>query len=147
MAREDQRRALRNQTFKRYAKRELDRRLKKLQGRKVADKIKGPEEAVRHKIRLQAKKLRYMAEFLEPVSSGKAIGGILNQLDALQDTLGAIHDVVAAEQLLAKLVDREPKLAFAAAIVAGTVRRPHKAMHRAVTAHEKLRKIKTFSSH
>jgi CHAD domain-containing protein len=61
-----------------------------------------------HELRIAAKKMRYMAEFLRSMYSRKASRAFLSALADLQDDLGSINDAVVTEHLLD---DAEPLLA------------------------------------
>lgn len=86
-----------------FAARALDRLLRKVRrhGRHLADLN---EEAL-HRLRKDAKKLRYCAEAFAPVFSGKHHDrrrrGFLAALEALQDDLGALNDLRVAREWLA----------------------------------------------
>jgi inorganic triphosphatase YgiF len=61
-----------------------------------------------HELRIAAKKMRYISEFLRPLFSRKASKAFLSALADLQDDLGSINDAVVTEHLLD---DAEPLLA------------------------------------
>ena len=61
-----------------------------------------------HELRIAAKKMRYMAEFLRSMYSRKVGREFLSALADLQDDLGSINDAVVTEHLLD---DAEPLLA------------------------------------
>jgi triphosphatase len=95
------------------------------EGRKLARL----EPAARHKLRINAKKLRYACGFFASLYSGKAakrLGRFLKGMEGLQDGLGALTDIAAAAGLTAKLAhaeagegERAADLVFAAGLVAG----------------------------
>ena len=68
-------------------------------GRKFA-KLPPPE---RHELRKRLKKLRYAAQVFEPLFNAAKTAPYLKHLGALQDSLGALNDVAAAEETLARL--------------------------------------------
>lgn len=76
------------------------------------------DDAARHHVRIDAKKLRYAAEGFGPLFGNKATSRFIKQLKALQDELGAINDMVTAETLLAYL-GLSPDAAFAAGELVG----------------------------
>jgi CHAD domain-containing protein len=61
----------------------------------------------RHRIRIQAKKLRYGCEFFGSVFPGKRVARrrkeLIAALERLQDTLGDLHDITVHEALAARL--------------------------------------------
>jgi CHAD domain-containing protein len=61
-----------------------------------------PHEAL-HEVRKQAKRLRYAAEFFEPLFPAKAVKRTLRRLEELQETLGAVNDGAVAAALLETL--------------------------------------------
>jgi len=95
-----ERRKLRNTAVFDFASDELDRRWRSISKKKSRAAIVGEDDHERHRIRIRAKKLRYMAEFLESFSSAKAYEQTFDTLKKLQSALGVVHDVVAAEQIV-----------------------------------------------
>ncbi|MCL6091531.1 MAG: CHAD domain-containing protein, partial [Actinobacteria bacterium] len=63
-----------------------------------------------HRVRIQAKRLRYIAEaaaqVVRPASSGRAAAATALMATELQDVLGQLHDAVAHEQWLRDLAAR-----------------------------------------
>ena len=70
----------------------LEQRLNSVRRKRKA--VRGLDAHKRHRLRIKAKKLRYMFEFLKPVASRKALGAVSDQLERLQDLLGALNDVM-----------------------------------------------------
>jgi CHAD domain-containing protein len=103
----------------------LDKRMKK--ARERARNLKSLDQEHCHKLRIALKKMRYAAEFFRPLHDGKAAGKFLDHLSKMQDILGALNDVAAARQTLARLIDGNARagddisrdLHFAAGIVYG----------------------------
>lgn len=62
--------------------------------------------AERHGLRIQAKKLRYAAEFSESLFPGRKSRLYARRLAALQDALGVMNDAVVAEPIVARLVQQ-----------------------------------------
>ena len=60
----------------------------------------------RHALRIEIKKMRYAAETLSPLFEAKKTKRFHKGLAGLQDGLGALNDVVVAEDLLARLVEK-----------------------------------------
>jgi CHAD domain-containing protein len=75
----------------------------------------------RHDLRIALKKLRYTAEFFQPLFGKKAIKPFLSSAKTLQDDLGHQHDVAVAEGLLKDLLTNAPKpeLIKAAGLIIG----------------------------
>jgi inorganic triphosphatase YgiF len=69
--------------------------------------------AERHKVRIDAKRLRYGVDALASLYPGKRVESYLDTLAALQDALGHGNDAVAAGRLVAELDPPEPLAAFA----------------------------------
>lgn len=96
------RQALRETPLPEYAAGQLDRLRRKVakHGRHFADL--DPE--ARHRVRKDAKKLRYGVEFLQPLfAAGRKRKKFARALERLQDELGALNDRATAEQRLASL--------------------------------------------
>ena len=89
-----------------------DKRLGKRRRRLLRDarelERNAPER--RHRLRIDAKRLRYAVEFFQPLYPGPAAGRQVKGLRALQDALGAINDAATAARLLEPL---RPSAAFA----------------------------------
>jgi inorganic triphosphatase YgiF len=134
------------QCFCEFGAKEFERRLDKIVKKKSGRSISGPDELKRHRVRIKMKKLRYVIEFARPLASGKSYAGIVGALKDAQDSLGAIHDRVAAEQMLSRLLAKHPEatLAFAANIVRDELAAPEGHMERALEAFATLREAPRF---
>jgi CHAD domain-containing protein len=71
-------------------------------------------DAARHQLRKDAKKLRYAAEFFASLFDDRRqkrrYGRFLETLEKLQDRLGLLNDTVSAPRLLARLgLDKDPE--------------------------------------
>jgi inorganic triphosphatase YgiF len=84
-----------------FAVEALDDRRKKLV-RHGCRLDKATDEA-RHRVRIDAKKLRYAAEGFQDLFPKKAVRRFVDELKALQDDLGALNDLVTAEAFLPSL--------------------------------------------
>ncbi len=86
----------------------------------------------RHKLRIQAKKLRYATDFFETVFSGKKASKLrrafLSTLEDVQDCLGDLNDIAVHENLTADIAkssapntqaEDRPQRAFAAGVLMG----------------------------
>jgi inorganic triphosphatase YgiF len=74
---------------------------------KGGDNLIEADDESRHKVRIAAKKLRYAAEFFEPLYNGKAEAKrhrrFIEDLEDLQDRLGSLNDIATAPDMLAGL--------------------------------------------
>jgi CHAD domain-containing protein len=87
-----------------------------------------PPDAALHRVRIQAKRLRYLAEvaapFVAPAAHRESAKRTAKAAAALQDVLGQLHDAAVSEQWLREGSDRVPGRAksavvFATGLVAG----------------------------
>src|ERR1700736_1120276 len=118
-----------NEPIETVAIEQLARRQKKLLKRgRLLRKLSPPK---RHKLRIQAKKLRYASEFFETVFVGKKAAkrrkAFLSALKGMQDCLGDMNDISVHESLSTAIVENaaargnnEPRRAFAAGLLAGS---------------------------
>jgi triphosphatase len=107
----------------------------------------------RHKLRIQAKKLRYAAEFFVSLFAQKRTvkrrKQFLDALGRLLDGLGDLNDIAVHEKRIAAISIRRqrsnPSRAFAAGLLTGLEdARTEAAMTAAVKAYADLEKIKRF---
>jgi triphosphatase len=107
---------------------QLARRWKKL--RKRGRQLARLDAEARHRLRIQAKKLRYATEFYQTVFTGKKTekrrDAFLAALKDMQDRFGELNDIVVHEKLATgiatTMVDRRPRpvrRAFAAGLLTG----------------------------
>jgi inorganic triphosphatase YgiF len=110
---------------------ELRRRRKKILQRGA--RLKEIDPQLRHKLRIQAKKLRYASEFFAGAFPGKRAArrrkDFVAALSRLQDTLGDLNDIAVHEALTERIVDEQAasdkrrrgraKKAFAAGRISG----------------------------
>jgi inorganic triphosphatase YgiF len=94
----------------------LERRLKRL--RRKAKGFAGADDAHRHELRIEAKKLRYAAEAFASLFPAKRAAAFIARLKTVQDELGALNDAAVVGPLLAGL-DLDPAAAFAAGELVG----------------------------
>jgi len=80
------------------AKEILERRARRLAKR--GRRLRRMSAAERHEARIAAKKLRYVGEMFAPLFPGPRAKAYLSALGKLQETLGALNDLVAGERLL-----------------------------------------------
>jgi inorganic triphosphatase YgiF len=129
---------------------QLKRRWKKI--RKGGKALTRLDRRRRHKLRIQAKKVRYAAEFFAGVFPSKRAGkrrkGLLAALEHLQDGLGELNDIVVHEDMVRAMGLRKRtsrKRAFAAGLLTGHEdARLDAAMAAATAAYAELVKIKPF---
>jgi CHAD domain-containing protein len=130
--------------FTYFALETLEQRLNSVRRKRKA--VRGLDAHKRHRLRIKAKKLRYMFEFLKPVASRKALGAVSDRLERLQELLGALNDVIAGERLLGQLVEesRAPIVSFAAGLVRETMAVSPKIKRKAIKTHADLRRLRPF---
>ncbi|MBS0275782.1 MAG: CHAD domain-containing protein [Proteobacteria bacterium] len=98
----------------------LSHRLKA--ARKRAKHLGGASDQQVHRLRIALKKLRYTGEFFAPLFDKDSVEEFGLGLSKMQDSLGAVHDVIVARETLARLTAGEQNgsgLSFAAGIVYG----------------------------
>jgi triphosphatase len=106
----------------------------------------------RHRLRIQAKKLRYAVEFFTSLFTSrrqiKRRRSLLQALEQLQDSLGELNDIAVDEQRLTAMGIRpgsNPNRIFAAGLLTGRENaRTEAAMAAAAKAYEELAKVKPF---
>jgi triphosphatase len=113
---------LRDRRVRKFAAESLEKRRTTIakKGRKLA----GLQPRPRHKLRIQAKKLRYACGFFAGLYGGRRarrLEAFRTAMEDLQDALGAAVDITAAETLTTRLAGDEasPELAYAAGLVGG----------------------------
>ena len=99
-----------------FAERALKHRRKALDKRRRG--ARGGDDAARHHLRIEAKRLRYAIEAFESLYGHKAVERYLRRLKALLDGLGGLNDQVAAEPLIVSL-SLPAEAAFAAGELVG----------------------------
>jgi CHAD domain-containing protein len=105
----------------------------------------------RHRLRIALKKLRYAAEFFEPLYKKKHVGVYLKRLRALLDDLGALNDMVTVRGQLKQLALEDgskrldPDLCFAAGVIDGWhSARAHRLDQQAVKRWKKFKRTRPF---
>jgi inorganic triphosphatase YgiF len=130
---------------------ELARRRKNI--RKCGKGLAQLKPRQRHKLRIQAKKVRYAAEFFAGVFAGKRAAKrcekFLAALERLQDGLGELNDIAVHADLISAVGIRRRrasrKRAFAAGVLTGREdARVDAAMAAAIDAYYELAKLKPF---
>ncbi|WP_348632853.1 MULTISPECIES: inorganic triphosphatase [unclassified Mesorhizobium] len=96
---------LSEQSSKDFASDVFDKLWKKVA--KGGNNLIDADDETRHKVRIAAKKLRYAAEFFEPLYNGKAEAKrhrrFIEAMKGLQDHLGSLNDIATAPDMLAAL--------------------------------------------
>ncbi|HEY8004716.1 MAG TPA: CHAD domain-containing protein [Phenylobacterium sp.] len=125
-----------------FAGKALTRRLKALDRRRRA--AEDGDDVSRHRLRIEAKKLRYSAEAFASLYSDKRVERYLRGLRRLQELLGALNDMATAEPLLAEL-KLTPEAAYAAGELVGlrAAAKP-RLIARASKAADRLARAKPF---
>ena len=135
---------------------QLTRRFKKI--RKKGKALTRLDARSRHKLRIQAKKVRYASEFFAAVFPGKKASKrrekFLSGLESVQDCLGELNDIAVHEDRITAVADEgrrnrrrrgSPKRAFAAGLLTGREdARLDAVLQRATDAHAALARIKPF---
>jgi triphosphatase len=101
------------------AKEMLERRARQLGKR--AGRLEGISPSERHRARIAAKKLRYVAAMFAPLFPGARTRNYLASLSKLQGSLGRLNDLATGERLLDELAPRArtERLVHGAGIVRG----------------------------
>jgi CHAD domain-containing protein len=130
----------------------LDRLTKKI--RKKTHKLEQLDPRRRHKLRINAKKLRYGADFFAGVFSAKRQRRrrrkFVKRLKAIQDVLGDLNDIATHRRLTRKSIEagvarQRAGKAFAAGTLAGREEaRSAAVLHGAERALGRFAKVKTF---
>jgi triphosphatase len=133
------------------------RRLRKRRKQLVvsAQGLAGLEPTARHKIRIEAKKLRYMAEFFldvpEVAERRNAYKKLIEACENLQEALGAMHDIEVREAFHANklvgelaLADAEDRGESSAGYVEAAAADTSRQLARAIEAYERLAATRPF---
>ena len=106
---EPERESVRDQNVEEFAACALDRRRRKLKRHGRHLKRHSPEE--RHRIRIEAKKLRYACEFFSGLLAGrkqrKRYEAFITALGDLQARLGDLNDIQSGNEIAAELTSRQ----------------------------------------
>jgi triphosphatase len=135
---------------------QLTRRFKKI--RKKGKMLTRLDARSRHKLRIQAKKVRYASEFFAGLFPGKKASKrrekFLSALEFVQDCLGDLNDIAVHEDRITAIADESrrsrrrrasSKRAFAAGLLTGREdARLDAVLQRAADAHAALTGIKPF---
>jgi triphosphatase len=131
------------QPIGRFAGRALKKRLRKFV--KSARNLGDLNPEAQHKVRIRAKKLRYMAGFFKTapklVRGRKALRKLLERLEQIQNCLGEIHDEQARAEFLLDEARHlppgaDPMIAYAAGNLAPPAAGEDKRLKRAVEAYQ-----------
>jgi CHAD domain-containing protein len=109
--------AILTQNLMAYGGPALDKKLKKVV--RDVDIIEEMPAADLHRLRLNAKRLRYAAEFFAHLYRAREPRRFLRRLTRLQDQLGHLNDVNTVSTLLARLPGRTAEHRFAVGVITG----------------------------
>ena len=124
-----------------FAARALARRMAHVQD-PGGDPAQLPAEAL-HALRIQAKRLRYAAEFFAPLYPPRPVKRFVRRVTLLQDRLGHLNDGSVAAGLMAALGGAERS--YAAGVVRGFVAASHpRAKTKALRAWDRVRRLNPF---
>ncbi len=87
--------------------------------RKRGRRLHTADAGVRHQLRIAVKRTRYVAEFFQPLYPARRVRRYVDALSVLQDELGWLNDVAAADSLLRQLQEQQEGMAAAAAFARG----------------------------
>ena len=128
----DARRKIRQAPAADFAADRLAKRRRKLL--KAGKHLARLDDAQRHHVRIEAKKLRYASDALAGLFPHKAARRFLDRLKRLQDALGQLNDMATAEPLIADL-NLGPAAAQAAdELIGGTLAKKPRGVARAARA-------------
>lgn len=119
-----------DQPIETFARRALRKKFRKFLER--AKDFESFDEEAQHKVRIRAKKLRYMAAFFEArpriVARRGQLAPLLKRLETMQNCLGEIHDEQAKADFIARQIsDLPPGAPPLAGYAAGRLASPDKA--------------------
>jgi inorganic triphosphatase YgiF len=140
--------AERGQPIRRFAAKELAKRRRRIVKR--GRKLRSLDAEARHKVRIEAKKLRYSADaFIDLFDHPKRAKSFFAALKEVQDALGDLNDIVVGERLAHEAAVGPGHAEADAAFVAGRIIGVQKArvgplVDRAETAIEALGAVKPF---
>ena len=97
-----------------FSKKSFNKFYKRLMQNKLGFKEMQPED--RHKVRINAKKLRYSMEFFYNLYPSKEIGKFIRKLAKLQDSLGLMNDISVTGVLLESICKTSPSAGLGDAI-------------------------------
>jgi inorganic triphosphatase YgiF len=133
-----------DESLRGYLARALDRRFRKLA--KASRGLDSLGEHDRHRVRIRAKKLRYMIEFFEDVAPAGPFRRMRDTLEALQEALGELNDAVVARSFAedALAAAGVPDPASQVAALPHARRRDREHMDEARRARRRLARLKPF---
>jgi triphosphatase len=110
----------REQPIRRFASKELEKRRSKIARR--GKQLRELDPHARHKLRIEAKKLRYAADaFAVLYGHGKRAKAYVEALKVVQDTLGELNDIVVGERLAHEAAVSPGRAETDSAFVAGRI--------------------------
>ena len=110
----------RERPIRRFAADELEQRRRKIARR--GRRLRELDPHARHKLRIEAKKLRYAADvFAGLFGRAKRARAFIEALKAVQDTLGELNDIVVGERLAHEAAASPGRAETDSAFVAGRI--------------------------
>jgi len=88
---------------------------------KRGNALDGAAPDAAHRVRLAAKKMRYISEFFQSLFGAHAMRSFVKQLSGLQDEFGRLNDVAVADRLLSTLQQKRPELGISTGYVRGVL--------------------------
>ena len=77
---------------------------------KRGNALDGADAHAMHRVRIAAKRLRYISEFFQSLMPSAKVRPFVKQLAGLQDEFGRLNDMAVADQLLATLQEKHPAM-------------------------------------
>ena len=108
---DDAKQAVHAEGLSHFASREIRRRNKRLMG--GVDALAGLSSEARHRVRIDAKRLRYAVDFFSSLFTKRRVAQYLKTLAGIQEVLGKANDAAVAERLIVSLAPPEPFIHFA----------------------------------
>jgi len=86
---------------------------------KRGNALDGAAPDAAHRVRIAAKKTRYISEFFQSLFGARAVRSFVKQLSGLQEEFGRLNDVAVADRLLSTLQEKRPELGISTGYVRG----------------------------
>ena len=126
-----------------FASRLLARQARRV--RRAGDGLAGLDAAGLHALRIEVKKLRYAAEFLQKLFTRRTVREYVAATAELQEILGGLNDAAVTARLLSELDCSTPAVAHAAGLVHGwTTARAGQGLARLAHAWSRLAAARPF---
>ncbi len=86
---------------------------------KRGGQLDGASAEASHRVRIAAKRARYISEFFQSLFDAGAVRSYVRRLSGLQDEFGRLNDMAVADRLLSALQEKQPALGRDADFVRG----------------------------